>query len=331
MAAPPLPSHLNAVLTGRRNSRRAYELREPLWEHFQPFLAGRGYRLSLDGDNLISPNMRVASDPFSPRVNEAFSAATAGRVGVKWGGPRVHPFLMGAYDRQQRFVVLKIVSSSGGELSIIQRLASPAARRDATNHTIPVLEYIRAGDWCFIVMPSWELTLLNCIPIATVADLSTIAAQCFQGLAYMHKQRIAHLDIYPPNILANHVTHRPRGPFLRSFDFRLAYIDFEFSVCVSREVPLVDVRCLPPTYHDLPEVRAKKSHVDPFAADVFALGRALKEHVRAHTGLEGDPREIRHRASRYLALLERMTGSDPTGRPSIEQALHELRVITSHN
>ena len=84
----------------------------------------------------------------------------------------------------------------------------------------------------------------------------------------MHKQGIAHLDIYPSNILTNHVTLRPRGPFLRSYDFRLAYIDFEFSVCVSRDNPLVDVRCLPATYHTLPEVRARHSHVDPFAADV---------------------------------------------------------------
>jgi serine/threonine protein kinase len=84
----------------------------------------------------------------------------------------------------------------------------------------------------------------------------------------MHRQRIAHLDIYPSNILANHVTNRPRAPFLRSFDLRLAFIDFEFSVRVPQQSPLVDVRSLPPTYLSLPEVKARNSHVDPFAADV---------------------------------------------------------------
>lgn len=87
-ALPPLPAHLSAVLTGDRNSRHAYELREPLWLHFQSFLAGRGYCIAWDGDNLSSTSMCVAADPFSPRTNEAFAAATAGRVGVKWGGPR---------------------------------------------------------------------------------------------------------------------------------------------------------------------------------------------------------------------------------------------------
>lgn len=84
----------------------------------------------------------------------------------------------------------------------------------------------------------------------------------------MHRQQVAHLDIYASNILANHVTNRPRVPFLRSFDLRLAFIDFEFSVRVSQHSPLVDVRKLPPTYHGLPEVRARNSHVDAFAADV---------------------------------------------------------------
>lgn len=87
---------------------------------------------------------------------------------------------MGAYDRYHRFVVLKLVSSSSGELSIIQKLASPMARCDSNNHTIPVLEYINAGDWTFLIMPSWELTLLDCIPVSTAADFASIAAQCFE-------------------------------------------------------------------------------------------------------------------------------------------------------
>ena len=87
-SCPPLPPHLTAVLKGKRDSRRAHELKETLWQHFQPFLAGRGYQIAWNGDNQNTPNMRVAANPFSPRPNELFTAATAGRVGVKWGGPR---------------------------------------------------------------------------------------------------------------------------------------------------------------------------------------------------------------------------------------------------
>ncbi|KAF8580100.1 hypothetical protein K439DRAFT_252557 [Ramaria rubella] len=229
MSLLPIPSYISAVLSGSRNSRRAHELRETLWLHFESFLAGKGYRIALDGDNMRAPELRVAANPFSPRTGEAFAAATAGRSGVRWSGPRTHPFLMGAYDRYQRFVVIKIVSSNGPELSTIQRLSAPGARQDTNNHTIPVLDYLRAGEWTFIIMPAWELTIRDCIPMSSASEFLTVAIQCIQGLAYMHRQGIAHLDIYPSNILANHVTHRSREPFLRSFDFRLAYIDFEFS------------------------------------------------------------------------------------------------------
>jgi hypothetical protein len=87
---------------------------------------------------------------------------------------------MGAYDRYRRFVVLKIVSSTGGEFSILQRLASPSARHDLANHTIPVLECVNAGEWVFVVMPSWELTLVDCVPISTMSDFTMVAIQCCQ-------------------------------------------------------------------------------------------------------------------------------------------------------
>lgn len=86
----------------------------------------------------------------------------------------------------------------------------------------------------------------------------------------MHRQRIAHLDIYALNILINHVVNRPIQPFLHRFDFRLAFIDFEFSRrfrgTTSRE--LIESRYLPPTYGDLPEVKRGDKEINPFAADV---------------------------------------------------------------
>jgi len=128
--------------------------------------------------------------------------------------------------------------------------------------------------------------------MSTAADFLTVAIQCLQvriyqffllvcrltpwnlglqGLAYMHRQRIAHLDVYPSNILANHVVHHPATPFFRAFDFRLAYIDFGFSAYISGGTPLIDVQRLPPTYNDLPEVKSRRRHIDPFAADVSGV------------------------------------------------------------
>lgn len=96
---------------------------------------------------------------------------------------------MGAYDRCRRLVVLKIVSTGGAELGNLQRLASPTARQDATNHTIPVIDCVNAGEWSFVVMPSWELTLVDCIPVATAGEFAMIAAQCFQVGCTLYLQR----------------------------------------------------------------------------------------------------------------------------------------------
>jgi len=96
----------------------------------------------------------------------------------------------------------------------------------------------------------------------------------------MHGQlRLAHLDIFSSNILVNHIAHRPtRGqPFLHTFDFRMAFIDYEFATWLPSKGEkhgaggaMVDPRRLSPTYQNfLPEVvQGRQSYVDGFAADV---------------------------------------------------------------
>jgi serine/threonine protein kinase len=193
---------------------------------------------------------------------------------------------MAAYDQYGRLVVLKVVPSNSNELAMIHLLSGHIVQQ-LNNHTIPILDILHAGECTIIVMPAWELTLRQCIPVTRVKDFILIAIQClqvnhchitpaqdtdgytwiFQGLEYMHKQRIAHLDIYPSNILVNHIANRSKT-FLHGFDYQLAYIDFEFSINIGQMAPLVEVHRLPPTYHDIPEVKARRSHVDAFACDV---------------------------------------------------------------
>lgn len=63
---------------------------------------------------------------------------------------------------------------------------------------------------------------------------------------------------------------------------------------------------------------------------MYALGRSLIDHVKAQAGypLSDSPivmQELRQRSARYIALLERMTSNDPRARPTMEQALQEVR------
>lgn len=90
--------------------------------------------------------------------------------------------LMGAYDRYQRFVVIKLIpSNKNDELAILCTLSEPTSRTDVKNHTIPVLEMIFAGDCgSFVVMPSWELTIAQCVPVLVTSEFIQIGIQCFQ-------------------------------------------------------------------------------------------------------------------------------------------------------
>jgi serine/threonine protein kinase len=103
-------------------------------------------------------------------------------------------------------------------------------------------------------------------------------------------------DIHPHNILFNHDNCRavelryngdsdtPIVPFHSTFDFRMAFIDFECAAHFGRGVsPLVRPGNIPPSDIAAPEqANLDGGEYDLFKADVFNLGRTLmKEMQRA--------------------------------------------------
>jgi serine/threonine protein kinase len=98
-------------------------------------------------------------------------------------------------------------------------------------------------------------------------------------------------DIHPKNILWNHETKRPRNvsrptttrksPFHSLFDFRMAYIDFGCSMKFTPENRyLMNSGLRPPSEWAAPE----QLHAEPYdvcAAEVYMLGRVLKEELEA--------------------------------------------------
>lgn len=116
--------------------------------------------------------------------------------------PFQNAVIMGAYNRFNQFVVLKLLSAQSSELAILQKLASPALRRDKSNHAIPVLEVLRADrDWVFVVMPSWELTLRECVPLARASEYLMIGIQCLEvshldsGKLFNSPQKLTHYSL----------------------------------------------------------------------------------------------------------------------------------------
>jgi hypothetical protein len=98
-----------------------------------------------------------------------------------------------------------------------------------------------------------------------------------------------HQDIHSGNILFNHCNSRPKGmsdsgesdtpiiPFHSTFDFRMAFIDFECAVHFESGVEtLVRPDMIPPSCNAAPEQLRVGVKYDMFAADVFNLGKTLQ-------------------------------------------------------
>jgi hypothetical protein len=114
-------------------------------------------------------------------------------------------------------------------------------------------------------------------------------------------------DIHTGNILFNHSNSRPMEvvssgelnapivPFHSTFDFRMAFIDFECAVHFQRGIePLVRPNMVPPSHTAAPEqLNEGEETYDMFSADVFNLGRTLQIEIR----------KARDVSIYYLALL----------------------------
>jgi serine/threonine protein kinase len=158
-------------------------------------------------------------------------------------------------------VVMKLLRPGSNELTILQDLHSI---KSPNNHTIPLLGTFKLEVGTFIVLP-------EAIPLdhgfalgefhANVVDLSH---QLVEGVAFLHRYGIAHLDIKPSNavVLKN----------------QLFIIDFDISVRVDGPDALIDRWCGTPEWM-APEI----GHVDgpecwysPIRADLWSCGLVLR-------------------------------------------------------
>jgi serine/threonine protein kinase len=134
-----------------------------------------------------------------------------------------------------------------------------------------------------------------------------------EGVAFMRENRIGHgvrsiscqrffprtefdhQDIHTGNILFNHSNSRlletlgnsgesdtPIYPFYSTFDFCMAFIDFECAVLFERDVePLVHPNMVPSSHTAAPEqLKEDEEKYDMFSAEVFNLGRILQIEIQ---------------------------------------------------
>ncbi|KAJ7111589.1 kinase-like domain-containing protein [Mycena crocata] len=155
-------------------------------------------------------------------------------------------------------VVVKAVHLQSREYAVIRFLSTPPLRDDPMNHCIPVLDLIEIDEekLAFIVMEQWSSQLIDDeVPCCLGLFLAAIR-QCIEHLVFMHKHRVAHLDISLRNLLTDYQGH-------------YAYIDYE----LSRRFNAVESISIPGfrTTEVPPECETNGDCPDAFKADVWAL------------------------------------------------------------
>ncbi len=148
------------------------------------------------------------------------------------------------------------------------------------------------------------------------------AIQLLEGLQWMHKKGVLHLDIKPENIRI-----LPNG--------KVIYIDMGLAVDVDRAEQQKDVANVSYAQEVDKRVYGTPGYVvtgDPMgpARDVYALGQTIADLIYGRDGKNSDQmiymfKELSSELQRVARASQRMRNSDPKSRITIEQALAHIQ------
>jgi serine/threonine protein kinase len=138
---------------------------------------------------------------------------------------QLKPSMRHAIQSNGTAVVVKLLHNSH-ELQVLQDLHQI---NSPINHTIPLLGSLKLNTWTFVLLP--EATPLNDIFAFEMihGHVVDFSQQLIEGVAFLHGQCIAHLDIKPQNIVVV-----PNQLFI---------IDFDISVRIDGPSALIDRWC----------------------------------------------------------------------------------------
>ncbi|KII89447.1 hypothetical protein PLICRDRAFT_53874 [Plicaturopsis crispa FD-325 SS-3] len=292
------------------------------WEQMRPFFKSKGYDLykrKANGSGWSIPwdtPSKLLPDGNGIYGSHRYIPDTTVLCPVVWA----------ARNSRGEDVVLKVVScgeEGSNELDILKFLSREPFKSDPDNHTVPVLEFIKYESYTFVVLPRWG----KCDePIAqSVAEVFDFCIQVAQGLSFLHRHLIAHLDIAFENILMNFLGYEQIHRDVLYLDLRgrfpvkYSLIDFGYSRRFPQDTP-PSARLVSDMYagrpHKAPELDLRKPY-DPFAADVYQLGKVLISYFYNLTILPG-----------FLKLVQDMTAEESGQRitmAEVHRRLCELR------
>ncbi|KIK57799.1 hypothetical protein GYMLUDRAFT_748100 [Collybiopsis luxurians FD-317 M1] len=202
-------------------------------------------------------------------------------------------------------MMVKAVHRESRELDIIRFLSSSVMRRQPMNHCIPVHDLIDIAEdgVTFIVMEQWSPQLVFNDASCSLRFFLAAIKQCIEHCLFMHRHRIAHLDISLRNLLTDYKGH-------------YAYIDFELS---RRFTDSSSPRISGRRGTELPPECMPDAFYDPYKVDVWALGILILRACK----LSG------FCIPELVELVKPMLHENPSQRPSLETIMHAFNRMVS--
>ncbi|KAH8979876.1 hypothetical protein EDB83DRAFT_2537158 [Lactarius deliciosus] len=289
------------------------------WRDRQLFLESKGY--------MLRPRLRPGWTPSwisAGQHYEFFEDST--RLPLR-------PLLVDATRiSDDKLVCIKEVKTGDQETRIALTLSEID---DPANHSVPILDNFVDPvnkSISYLVMPF--LRLSDDPTFGVVEEVVDWADQVLEGLAFMHSCGVAHRDSSFKNILMDATRMFPRGfhpvrdvflphdilapaPVIPRLDVGVRYyfVDYRISsYFLEGERQLVFG--FAGRDRDVPELSDEVPY-DPFKVDIFTIGNVMRrEFVGNYSNL-----------SFFIPVIEAMTQSDPSIRPSAELALQQWRTI----
>ncbi|KAF8894646.1 kinase-like domain-containing protein [Infundibulicybe gibba] len=283
----------------------------PYWPAYRAIIKSRGFHLDTVGDvKQFYKNRHGGSvpdsmfKPYSPRHLPTKTSSGDDDLCPDAGLP--DNLFRGCRTRDGKKIVVKAVHLYSREHDVIRLLSSPPLRDDPMNHTIPVLDLIEVADddIVFIVMEEWSSQLITETRPCCLTLFLRAIRQCIevwqlnyvQHAVFMHKNRVAHLDISLRNLVTD-------------FNGHYAYIDYElsrrFDNVAKAHVNEYRGTEVPPECED-------GNCSDAFKVDVWALAVLILRACKL----------VGYHVPELMRLVRPMLHDNPSQRPSIRSVLN---------
>ncbi|KAM5533182.1 hypothetical protein V8D89_013138 [Ganoderma adspersum] len=298
---------------------------EFFWRDHQPWLADSGY--------MLRPRYRPEWEP-------SWLKSKKNPLVCEDGQSPLRTTIMDAVRISDgRIVALKQVPKSRypdeEELNRFLTMSEPQAS-DPHNHSIPVYDILQSPldeNIVFLAMP--YLIRVDTLKFATVGEAVECFRQLFEGLQFLHRHHIAHLDIHINNLMMDpvpvfsnipHPTHSYKSyDFKRSISTRTRtshptkyfYIDFGLSWRLPSEDPSPRIGVDIGGDKSVPEYKDPQGLHDPYKIDVYCLGNILREYFMDRS----------HNFEFLRPIVTEMVQQDPAKRPSIDKAFEQFEQL----